>query len=89
MNYAVFTDFARWDEVNRRPYAGRDTTTRQLLTVFKHPDRNEWLVQIPANSLPKVSRYLTAQEQSDFYDMLTQSYPNDWPALDNLSPIPA
>ena len=87
MKYAVFTDFARWDAVNRRPYEGRDTVTRQLVTVFKHPDRNEWLAAIALNSLAKVASYLTTQEQADLNALLSDDYPNDWPELDTLSPI--
>jgi len=78
MKYFVFTDFEKWDAINRRPFIGKNTTTTQLLDVEKHPNRDEWLVQIPENSLMKMNKYLTDQEQNEFLSGLLDSYPDNW-----------
>lgn len=77
MKYFIFTDFAKWDAINKRPFLGTGSTTTQLLTLFKHPDRNEWISAIKESSLPKTAKYLTAEEQSLF--LLQDSIPDDWP----------
>ena len=79
MKYFIFTDFSKWDAVNKRPYVGRDVTTTQLLDVFKHPSKNEWMSIIPPNSLLKTAKYLTTEELTDFQALLQDSIPVDWP----------
>jgi hypothetical protein len=85
LSYFVFTDFNKWDAINRRPFLGGTTVTEKLLDTYKHPTQEAWLVILTSEASSQVGKYLTASEIQEMNQTTSEEYPTGWPNLDELT----
>lgn len=84
MQFFIFTDFDRWDAVNRRHFdnlrgQGQQVSTTQHLEIRRDPnDANRYAAAVTQADLGKMGKYLAEQEAADFSAGLVASVTPDW-----------